>query len=38
VNVVVVERRAPLLMVACEWADPDIDGGLRYLKAVINVP
>jgi len=33
VDLVVVERRAPVLMVECKWADTDLDRGLRYLKA-----
>ena len=30
---VIVERRAPQLLVECKWADAPIEGGLRYLKA-----
>jgi predicted AAA+ superfamily ATPase len=33
VDFVVVERRSPLLMVECKWADAEVDRGLRYLKA-----
>jgi hypothetical protein len=33
VDFVVVERRTPLLMVECKWADAEIDRSLRYLKA-----
>lgn len=33
VDFVVIERRAPVLMVECKWADAPIDKGLRYLKA-----
>jgi hypothetical protein len=33
VDFVVVERRAPILMVECKWSDGDVDRGLRYLKA-----
>jgi hypothetical protein len=32
VDFVIVERRAPQLMVECKWADVDVDRGLRYLK------
>ena len=30
---VVVERNEPLLGVECKWADVEVDGSLRYLKA-----
>ncbi len=33
VDFVVIERRAPVLMVECKWADAPIDKSLRYLKA-----
>ena len=33
VDFVVVERRAPRLMVECKWADAEVDRSLRYLKA-----
>jgi predicted AAA+ superfamily ATPase len=33
VDFVVVERRRPVLMVECKWADSDVDRGLRYLHA-----
>jgi predicted AAA+ superfamily ATPase len=33
VDLVVVDRRAPRLMVECKWGDADVDRGLRYLKA-----
>jgi predicted AAA+ superfamily ATPase len=33
VDLVVVERRMPILMVECKWSDVDVDRGLRYLKA-----
>ena len=33
VDFVVVERRAPILLVECKWGDAEIDRGLRYLKA-----
>ena len=33
VDFVVTERRKPLLMVECKWAEAEIDKGLRYLKA-----
>jgi hypothetical protein len=33
VDFVVTERRQPLTLVECKWADTEIDGGLRYLKA-----
>lgn len=33
VDFVVVERRAPLLLVECKWSDADVDRSLRYLKA-----
>jgi len=32
VDFVVVERRAPVLLVECTWGDADIDRSLRYLK------
>ena len=33
VDFVVVERRAPVLLVECKWGDSPVDRGLRYLKA-----
>lgn len=33
VDFVVVENRAPVLMVECKWADAEIDRSLRYLRA-----
>lgn len=33
VDFVIVEGRAPQLMVECKWSDTEIDRGLRYLKA-----
>jgi len=33
VDFVVVERRKPLLMVECKWADATVDRSLRYLHA-----
>jgi predicted AAA+ superfamily ATPase len=33
VDFVVVERRTPIMMVECKWADAEVDRGLRYLKA-----
>ncbi len=33
VDFVVVERRAPVMMVEAKWGDQNVDGGLRYLKA-----
>jgi len=33
VDLVVVERRAPVLLVECKWSDAEPDRGLRYLKA-----
>ena len=33
VDFVIVERRAPRLMVECKWADAEVDRSLRYLKA-----
>lgn len=33
VDFVVVEKRAPRLLVECKWADAEIDRGLRYLHA-----
>lgn len=33
VDFVVVEGRAPRLLVECKWADAEVDRGLRYLKA-----
>jgi predicted AAA+ superfamily ATPase len=33
VDFVVVERRAPVLMVEAKWADEDLDRGLAYLHA-----
>jgi hypothetical protein len=33
VDVVVVEGRAPQLMVECKWADTEVDRSLKYLKA-----
>jgi hypothetical protein len=33
VDFVVVERRMPMLMVECKWADAEIDRNVRYLKA-----
>ena len=33
VDFVVVERRAPVMMVEAKWSDQNVDGGLRYLKA-----
>jgi uncharacterized protein len=33
VDFVVVERRSPLLLVECKWADAPLDRSLRYLKA-----
>lgn len=33
VDLVVLERRAPRLMVECKWGDAEIDKSLRYLKA-----
>jgi len=32
VDFVVVERRAPVMMVEAKWGDQNVDGGLRYLK------
>jgi len=32
VDFVVVERRAPVLMVECKWSDAEVDRSLRYLK------
>jgi hypothetical protein len=32
VDFVVVERRAPLLIVECKWSDADVDRSLRDLK------
>jgi predicted AAA+ superfamily ATPase len=32
VDFVVVDRRAPILMVECKWADAAVDRSLRYLK------
>jgi len=32
VDLVVVERRAPVLMVECKWSDAEVDRSLRYLK------
>ncbi len=32
VDFVVVERRAPVLLVECKWGDAEVDRGLRYLK------
>ena len=29
---VVVEKRAPILLVECKWGDADADRSLRYLK------
>jgi len=33
VDFVVVERNVPLMGVECKWADVEVDGSLRYLKA-----
>lgn len=33
VDLVVVERRLPILVVECKWSDTEVDRGLRYLKA-----
>jgi len=33
VDFVVIENRAPVLMVECKWGDAEIDRGLRYLHA-----
>ena len=33
VDFVVVERRAPVMMVEAKWGDQNVDRGLRYLKA-----
>lgn len=32
VDLVVVDKRTPILLVECKWADADVDRGLRYLK------
>ncbi len=32
VDFVVVEKRAPILLVECKWGDVDVDRSLRYLK------
>jgi len=32
VDLVVVERRRPILLVECKWGDSEVDRGLRYLK------
>jgi len=32
VDFVVVEKRAPILLVECKWGDVDADRSLRYLK------
>lgn len=33
VDFVVTERRKPLWLVECKWADAEVDRGLKYLKA-----
>jgi predicted AAA+ superfamily ATPase len=33
VDFVVVENRAPVLLVECKWSDGQVDPGLRYLKS-----
>ncbi len=33
VDFVLVERRKPLVLVECKWADAEVDRSLRYLKA-----
>jgi predicted AAA+ superfamily ATPase len=33
VDFVVVEGRAPIMLVECKWGDADVDRSLRYLKA-----
>ncbi len=33
VDFVVVERRSPVLLVECKWADAETDRSIRYLKA-----
>ena len=33
VDFVVVEKRSPILMVECKWADAPLDQSVRYLKA-----
>jgi hypothetical protein len=33
VDFVVVEGRAPIMLVECKWGDQPVDKGLRYLKA-----
>ncbi|HUP63449.1 MAG TPA: ATP-binding protein [Thermoanaerobaculia bacterium] len=33
VDFVVTDRKKPLLLVECKWADTPVDKGLRYLKA-----
>jgi hypothetical protein len=33
VDFVIVEGRAPQLMVECKWADTEVDRSLKYLKA-----
>jgi len=32
VDFVITERRQPLTLVECKWADTELDGSLRYLK------
>ncbi len=32
VDFVLVERKRPVLLVECKWADTEVDRGLRYLK------
>jgi len=32
VDLVVTDKRTPIMLVECKWADADVDRGLRYLK------